>query len=182
MYLLTRPIRFAALAVAALSLVGCASMNVSSYVERGSDFAQYRTYGWAPTDAFETGDPRLDANAFFHDRIQSDIEKELATRGFEKSTSGRPDLIVHYHASIHQKIDASGLDQEYGYCAKNECSPYVYEAGTLLVDFVDGRTNKLVWRGWAEDTVDGIIDHQQLLERKLDKAVSRILQRLPGRL
>jgi hypothetical protein len=31
----------------------------------------------------------------------------------------------------------------------------VYETGALLIDFVDARTDKLVWRGWAEDGVDG---------------------------
>ena len=32
--------------------------------------------------------------------------------------------------------------------------PYVYEAGTLLLDFVDTRTNRVVWRGWAEGSVE----------------------------
>jgi hypothetical protein len=37
----------------------------------------------------------------------------------------------------------------------------------------------MVWRGWAEDTVDAVIDNQRLLEQRIDKAVTRILQRLP---
>src|ERR1043165_6261174 len=112
MYLSPRSIRFAACGIAALALTGCSSMSVSSYFERGSDFAHYRTYGWDQAGALETGDPRLDNNPFFHERIQSDVEKQLATRGFEKTTSGAPDLIVHYHASINQKLDVSGVDQQ----------------------------------------------------------------------
>jgi hypothetical protein len=183
MYSLSRPLRFAAVALAALTLTGCASMNVSSYLERENDFPRYRTYSWAPSEALETGDPRLDNNPFFHERIQADVEKQLATRGFEKTASGVPDLLVHYRASVRQRVDANGVDPEYGYC-KNEdaCRPYIYEAGTLLIDFVDTRTDKLVWRGWAEDSVDAAIDNQQLMEQKVDKAVTRILQRLPRRL
>ena len=75
--------RLAAVAVGALALTACASMDVRSFVERGADVTQYRTYNWAPPDAQATGDPRLDNNPFFHERIQVDVEKQLNTRGFE---------------------------------------------------------------------------------------------------
>ena len=154
-------------------------MNVSSYLDRGADLGRYHTYAWGPADAMGTGDPRLDSNPFFEERVQADVEKQLATRGFEKTT-GTPELLLHYHASINQKVDANIADQKYGYC--NECKPYVYDAGTIVLDLVDARSNKLVWRGWAEDSLDGVIDNQQLMERKIDDAVTRILQRLPPRL
>jgi hypothetical protein len=46
---------------------------------------------------------------------------------------------------------------------------------------VDARTNKLVWRGWAESTFDGVVDNQQWLERRIDEGVARILQTFPVR-
>ena len=75
MYSPSRPLRFVALAVASLALTGCASRNVGSFLERGSDFARYRTYRWAPVGSLETGDPRLDNNPFFHARIRADVER-----------------------------------------------------------------------------------------------------------
>lgn len=171
--------RLAALAITALMLTGCASMNVSSYVERGIDFTRYHTYNWA-ADPQATGDPRLDNNPFFHERVQAGVEKQLATRGFEKTTSGTPELLVHYHASINQRLDVSGADRKYSYC--DDCKPYVYDAGTLLLDFVDARTNKLVWRGWAERSMDGVIDNQEWMEEEIDEVVTRILERLPRKL
>lgn len=183
MYSSSRPLRFVALAVASLALTGCAARNVGSFLERGSDFARYRTYSWAPAAALETGDPRLDNNPFFHERIQADVEKQLAARGFEMTASGAPDLLVRYHASVTQRIDLSDVDRETGNCGDGDgCRPYVYDAGSLVVDFIDARTDKLVWRGWSEESVDGAIDNQELMEQKIDKAVARILQRLPGRL
>jgi hypothetical protein len=179
MYPLSRSLRLAALAVAAFALVGCASMRVSSFVERGAEFTRYRTYSWGPAATFETGDPRLDNNPFFHERIRADVEKELARRGFEKTTSGGPDVLIHYRASVRQRIDVNTVAPEKGYCDANNCKPYVYEAGTLLIDFVDARTDRLVWRGWAEDSVDGAISNQQLMDKKVDNAVTRIFQRLP---
>jgi hypothetical protein len=110
------------------------------------------------------------------------VEKALAGKGFEKTTSGTPDLLVHYHASVTQEIDVRNLDREYANCDHADCRPYVYDAGTLFVDLVDPRTNKLVWRGWAEGSVDGVIDNQEWMEARIDEAVTRILERLPRRL
>ena len=64
-------------------------------------------------------------------------------------------------------------------CAPGACGPYVYDAGTLLLDLVDRRTNAVVWRGWAEGSLDAAIDEQDRLERNVDDAVAKILARLP---
>ena len=169
--------RFAA-AIFALTLAGCAPpIHVNAYVERGINFSQYHTHNWAPDDALATGDPRLDNNPFFLGRVQADVDKQLATRGFEKTRAGTPELLLHYHASITQKLDLNRADKQYGLC--NDCTPFVYDEGTLLLDFVDTRTNRLIWRGWAEGSMDGVIDNQKWMEEKIDKAVARILGRLP---
>jgi hypothetical protein len=170
------------LAVAALSLPGCATMRVNSFVERGADLSRYRTFGWGENAEF-TGDPRLDSNPFFHERVRAAVEQQLARRGLEKTTADGPELIVHYHANISEEIDVTLIDHETGNCTTGtDCRPYVYDAGTLVIDFVDARTKGLVWRGWAEDTMDGAIDNQRLMEQKIDRAVARILQRFPARL
>jgi hypothetical protein len=57
--------------------------------------------------------------------------------------------------------------------------PYVYEAGTIVVDLVDADTSRLVWRGWAEGSIDGAIDDQTFMEHRIDEAVARIMERLP---
>ena len=168
--------------VVAIVLTACApTMRVNSYADRGTDFNRYRTYGFAPADRVSTGDPRLDNNPFFNERMQADIDKQLPARGFEKAASRTPDLLIHYHASFTQRVDVNGIDREYGYCGTDDCRPFVYDAGTLTVDLVDGRTNRLVWRGWAEGGVDGVIDDQAWLEQKVDDAVTRILAQLPRR-
>ena len=78
-------------------------------------------------------------------------------------TSGTPDLLIHYHASINQRIDVNRLDREYGYCYDDDCRAGVieYEAGTLVLDIVDTRTNRVIWRGWAQDSVEGVLDNHR---------------------
>ena len=172
--------RLTGFAVLALSITACAPVRVHSYAERGADFNRYRSYKFGPADPASTGDPRLDNNPFFNQRIQADVENELAARGFEKVKSGRADLLVHHHASVTQEIGVKE-DVDRGYCQTNDCRPYVYDAGTLLIDFVDVRTNKLIWRGWAEGSVDGVIDNQSWMEKKIDDSVKRILAKFPRR-
>jgi len=168
-------------AIAALAVTGCATLNVSSHVERGLDFAQYRTFDWGPADSLPTADPRLDKDPFFQDHLQGAVEKQLAARGFAWSTAGTADLLIHYHANISERIDVDRMDSERGYCSANSCSPPVveYEAGTLVIDIIDMRTNRLIWRGWAQGSVKGMLDSQDTMARQIDDAVTRMFTRFP---
>jgi hypothetical protein len=168
---------FVGIALAALAASACAPMRVNAFVERTTNFTTFRTYAWAPADQLATGDPRLDNNEFFQERVKTAVEKGLDARGLEKTTSGTADVVLHYHASVTQRVDANGVDERYGYC--EDCRPFVFDAGTLTLDVVDARTNRLVWRGWAERSFDGIVDNQQWLERQVDEAVDRILRKYP---
>lgn len=175
-----RPARYAtiwrsAVTAVALTLGGCASASVSSYVARGVDLHQPHTYNWAPADEQSTGDPRLDNNRFFQERVETAIERHLAQKGFRKSSS--PDLLVRYRASVAQETYFRGSARPDGSC--DDCGPELYDAGTLLIDLVDARTDGLVWRGWAKGSIDGVIDDQSWMEQRVDEAVARIMRRLP---
>lgn len=175
-----RPLRlvsFVALALAALAVSACGPMRVNAFVARNTNFSEFRTYAWAPAHQLATGDPRLDNNEFFQARVKAAVEKGLEARGLEKMPDGPADIVLHYHTSVTQEVDANGVDERYGYC--EGCRPSVFDAGTLTLDMVDTRTNRLVWRGWAERSFDGIVDDQQWLERQVDEAVDRILRKYP---
>ena len=172
--------RLAAAALGAAALTACASMDVRSFVERGADLTKYRTFTWAAPDAQATGDPRLDNNPFFHERIQAAVEQRLKARAYEKTTADQPDLLIHYHASVTQQISSNGSNQPYVSC--EDCKPFVFDAGTIVVDLVDARTHRLVWRGWAEGSIEGVVNDQAWMEKRIDEAVARIMNRLPPRL
>jgi hypothetical protein len=169
----------AAAVLGAVVLSGCAA-TVRSYVDRTAQFAEYRTYAWAPPDRFTTGDPRLDNNTFFRDRLQTAADTQFAARGFEQAEMEGADLLLHYHVNVTQRIDVNEADQKYGYC--DDCRAEVYDAGTLTLDLIDARTGRLVWRGWADRSIEGVLDQQEWMERQIDEAVVRILARLPRRL
>lgn len=186
--------------VAALAVSACATMSVSSHVEPTVDLRLFYTYDWGPRDAlpvlqtgtdltrlrryawaeqrpYSTGDPRLDANPFFDTATRAAIDRALAGRGLAHVAEA-PDVVFHYHVSMRQKLDLSGADSSYLTC--EECTPTVYEAGTLVIDAVDPRSDRLLWRGWAEGSFDGFIDQQTALTTRIDEAVTRVLARYPA--
>jgi hypothetical protein len=159
---------------------GCATMTVSSHIERNVDFSSYVTYDWGPRDQFPVGDPRLDNNPFFRDYVEGAIEKRMAALGYERAVTGQPDLLLHYHASVNQKVDVYEADRSHGYYPGfSESRVVEFEQGTLILDVVDGSSDRLIWRGWAQDSVTGVIDNQRLLEQQVDEGVTKMMRLMP---
>jgi len=167
--------------LSALALTRCATtMNVSSHMEPGLDLSKYRTFAWGAADALPTGDPRLDKSPFFKDHMQGAVERGLALRGLELSAVDTPDLLIHYHANVTTRVDVNRVDRRYGYCSQGDCPDTVeYEAGSLVLDFIDARTNRLIWRGWGQNSFEGMFDNPDRLAKTIDQAVGRMLLRLP---
>lgn len=167
----------------AFAVAACATLNVGSHIERGVDFAQFRTWNFGPADALPTGDPRLDNSPFFKDYLEGAVGSALESRAYTRVTSGTPDLLVHYHANISKTFDVNGIESRYGYCY-DDCEPRVieYEQGTIVIDVVDTRTNRVVWRGWAQDSIDGVIDNQERLRERVRASVTRMMAHFPGTL
>lgn len=177
-----RFLRWPAVALLAVSVSACATMNVSSHVERGLDIAQYHTWDWATPDALPESDARLD-NPFFKDNFQGAVEREFAMRGFSQTVpeGDIPDLRVHYHANISSKMHVNTGDQTAGACYDEDCTVRVFddEVGTIVIDVVDGHTNRLIWRGWAQNPLQGVLDHQQKFQARIHDAVTRMFARFP---
>jgi hypothetical protein len=169
--------------LAGILTAGCATMGIGSYGSPGASFTGDRTFTWGAADGLPTGDPRLDNNAIFRDHLEGAVEKALVVRGLRRAEKdSTADLLVHYHATITRRLTPSGIELNPTFCRPpTACPPRLeeYEVGTLVVDIVDARTNRLQWRGWAEDTIAGELEDQDLMNRRIDEAVERMMRRLP---
>ena len=174
--------RYATVIVAACLLSGCATMRVSSHTERGLIWSQYHTFEWGRADSLPPSDPRLQQDPYFRDRIEGAVERQMAAKGFQRSpASSVPDLLIHYHAAINERIDVDEIDRRYGDCDAVDCVPRVsrYEAGTLVVDIVDARTRRLIWRGWAQDSVEDVLGNRDRVRQTIEDGVSRMFATFP---
>jgi hypothetical protein len=153
------------IAVAALTLAGCATLRVGSHADGGLVWSKYKTFDWGPADALPAGDPRLDKDPHFQDRVEGAIEKAMVAHGFDLAArSEPPDLLIHYHASILERLDADQIR---------------YTAGTLVVDIVDASTNVLLWRGWAQGNIESALRNGDRMRRRIDEGVGRMFETLP---
>lgn len=164
-----------------LAAAGCATMTVSADFDPATNFGVYRTYDWAPPDPLPTGDPRLDANPFFDARVRAAVDGQLTATGLTQSADS-PDLLVHYHASVRDRLDVYRIDTERGYLPGYEGAEQVsvYEEGTLLVDLVDAETLRVIWRGWAQTDIQGVIDNRVRMEQMIQEATRRMFERFPS--
>ena len=176
----------AAVLVVALALgiaaTGCATMAISSHVQPDLDMSPYRTFDWGPPDSLPTGDPRFDKDPFFQDHMLGEVERHMAARGLSRVAEGsQADLVIHYHAVIERRIDVNRVDRSYGYCYDEECSTLVieYEAGTLILDVIDRRTNRLIWRGWAQNSVNTMLKDRDHMSAEIARAVDGMFERFP---
>lgn len=179
---MTRLLTRSAIVALALAAGGCAAVRAGSYVERGIDFAQYRSYDWAPPDALPAGDPRLDEHAYFQDYVQGAVQRGLAGKGYGKAPSEVPDLLIHYHAAVTRRIAVDPFDRPFGACYDDACRVRVreFDVGMLVLDVIDARTGRLVWRGWARHGVTDILNNPDRMAARINEAVAGMLATMPG--
>jgi hypothetical protein len=172
----------------AFFLASCAPITVGAHRASDVDFSGYHSFAWGPADALPTGDPRLDNNPFFHDYLQGAVERHLRGHAIVLvGTSDRPDLLLHYHATVAQRIDVASLRERqgqsghYGEPSIGDSEPLIrgYDESTLVLDMIDARTGRLVWRGWAQESLQNFVNDQDALKAHIEKSVVQMLQRLP---
>lgn len=184
-----RSARFVLVFSAALVLAasGCVGFAVDTDYDPGTDFSGYRSWYWLPPSP--TGDPRID-NDLVANRIRGAVERSLAARGYAKTSTGEGSFGIGYHGFIQGKVDVQTVDRYYGYgpgwgrygagYGGMATETYVdqYDEGTLILDIVDTRSQKLVWRG---STSARVIEDDSPGERdeRAQAVVDAILAKFP---
>lgn len=142
------------------------------------NFSRYRTYDFADTEVKTSGDRNpLLRSPITQDRIKQAIAGELGKRGL-RQVENNPDFLVTTHTFVEQAErtvydtqPAAGFAYPYSVGYRGRFLPVnygywygpsyysqprteQYREGTLVIDFIDARTNNLVWRGSVADPID----------------------------
>lgn len=94
----------------------------------------------------------------------------------------KPDLLIHYHASIRHRVDVVRMDE-----ARGSMSPEVrgsdrmveFDEGTLIVDVAETSGKSILWRGWSQTDVGGLIDDPRAMEKRINESVRLMMQQFP---
>jgi Domain of unknown function (DUF4136) len=148
---------FLTLALGALLIAGCSS--TPTHVDTGPIHAATYSFiakrpGAAPTFAADNWQP-------IHAMIQNSIRRNLASKGLTEVASGG-DVIVAYLIIVGNNASTAAINDYFGYgrdvsaledkaqdAYSSSKNPNYFEAGTLLVDIIDGRTYKLLKRSYV---------------------------------
>jgi hypothetical protein len=171
-----------------LFIAGCASMTVNYDYDQRVNFAALRTYNWLPTP------PKSEVNQLTIRNIEFAVDKQLQAKGLGMSPEN-PDFFIAVHVTKQTKVDTEQWGYAYGngdffyggryprfrggapanYEFRRGTDTYVYDIGTLIIDFVDPKTRELIWRGTATAEIDPSAPQIELI----NKAVTRVLQNFP---
>lgn len=168
-----------------MGLIVCSAIGCGTQVKTDHDptanFPQYRTFTVAKTKIVTDGDVDR-GETLVTDRINSAIESKLLNKGLQPARPHeKPDLLVAFTAGNRSphKIDAVWKTGGREYSASaggNEVWEDTSSAeGTLVIDFIDADSKKLVWRSVAK------VDNEQLVEPEIiERAVDKALKKFPS--
>jgi len=175
-----------------VGLVGCASIDVRSDWDSTVDFSNYQRFHWVEPPRHEHADPFAD-NDLLRKRVRLAVLRTLEERGYRPMASAEEaDFLVTWDITLEERLRVSGgnLGGYYagyrypfhpgypGYAGAGGSSTVrSAQDSTLLIDFLDARTDQLVWRGWANDVV-GTRDRVRDLA-EVEEGVRQILDAFP---
>ena len=155
------------------AVAGAAAEDVHTDYDKHADFSQFHTYYWAKV---KTEDP------LWQQRIQDAVDKQLQAKGWQKVDSGGDVALTAVGATKNQQeyqTFYNGLGPGWwwgGFGAETTTTVQNYRVGTLVLDMYDARNKRVIWRGTASDVLS---DKPEKNEKKLDKAVEKMLDHFP---
>lgn len=149
--------------------------------DQNLDFSGYHTYDWVTRPKGHPADAReaMLKNDLLEQRIKSAVNKTLAEKGLSQ-VSDSPDIFVAYHTGVEDKIKVVNWGYTYPshYWGGRRVDVYQYEEGTLIIDFIDAKSKRLVWRASASATLSKRAKPEEM-DKNIKRAVSKMLSPFP---
>jgi hypothetical protein len=175
------------LLVMAMLCATATAEKIRVHYDKSVDFAKYKTYGWAPVGAVAHPMLALD--------IVGAVDQEMAARGLTKVPSN-PDLLVQMYGAVDTEVSMTSNNPIYnatggippfdpsmtspgdslywdGYYGN---STVVVHPGQLIIDIIDAKAKKLIWRGMGSEAISNNPDK---LMDQANSTVSKLFKEYP---
>ena len=179
------------LVIAAFVLSGC---GVQSYVEKDPavNLNSYNTYAWLNDKETKRKDGQ-GYKDFQESYLMDIVSKELEKSGWQKANRN-PDVLIDYDIMVENDVREQSESVYSRPQVRYFYNPYTrrvnsvyypsqylgennyavpYKSGTITINIVDTRNNKLIWQGWAETDVT----NRKIQKDDMNKIVKSIFKK-----
>jgi len=151
--------------------------DVASDWDHNVNFSAYKTYSWMKVNT---------PNDIWDKRTTEKVDAVLAAKGWHKVEQGG-DVGITAMGTTAQKQTYytyyNGFGPRWGWRSRGwggfgtaTTTESTYTEGSLVIEMFDGKTNDLIWRGTATDTLSGKPEKN---EKKLNKVVEKMFEEFP---
>lgn len=189
-------LNFYALAVLSLLFCGCTAYQYYAIESPGAAFPKYRTFAWLPP-----ADTTTHYSDIADERIKDEVTAQLEKRNLKLETS-QPDLLIRYTIQVMDKVRYYnhpvyvygpraifyGVNRNrYGryfyfhypgdfiVYMGDEIERVPYREGTLIIDLIERKSKKVIWRGYGV----GDVDNPETAVNDIPRVVEGIMNKLP---
>lgn len=160
------------------------TVKVSSDYDRAATFTGYKTFSMYDLKTQGSVSP---INA---ERIANAIKANMISKGFTE-TATNPDIMVNALTFVKDKQSVTantnyygygGMYRPYGYWGGGMASgtttynTYDYKDGSLIIDIVDAKSQKVVWQGTGNAEIDSAPKNP---DEWISNAVAKIMAQFP---
>jgi hypothetical protein len=163
------------------------TVSVTTDYDHAANFSEFKTYAIYDLKAQEGQVNQLNV-----DRVTKAIRAEMAAKGFTENNND-PDLKVNAVSILKNKTQVTansnfygygGMYRPYGYWGGGAMmgggtttfNSYDYVDGSLVIDIVSTKTQKLVWQGIGNAQIDSKPDNP---EEFITNAIKKIMAGFP---
>jgi hypothetical protein len=156
-------------------IFGCGpSITVNHDYDPGYNFSTLKTFAWIPVKTSAR------VSELTVKRFQNAIEKQLEAKGMTPAAEN-PDFLIALQGTAQNKVNVTDYGYSYGRYwggGMGGVDINTYQEGTIYLDFIDGKSKELFWRGTGTSVVEpGLSAEAQ--ENKFNYAAEKILQGFP---
>jgi hypothetical protein len=179
------------LVLAAIAFTGC---GVSAHVEKDPsvDLKNYKTFAWL-TDHNGSHKEGRNYQNFQEKNLKEMVNAQLEKNGWRMVRSN-PDVLIDYDIMVENDVKNQSESVYSRPYVRYFYNPYTkrinsvyypsqymgensyavpYRSGTITLNFVDTKSNNLVWQGWAETE----ITNKRLQQDDMKKVVKAIFKK-----
>ena len=164
-------------------LTGCAGYQIRYDYDVTATYNRYKTFDYYTSKKGTGGTTSL-----MDTRVRTALEHELQAKGYVMETKADPDFLVTYYPIVRERRYRTtthlGWGWGWGYrpfrggIATTSSQVHSYKEGSIVIEIVDFKSNKLIWQGAAEGALTGLENPEDANE-VVSRAVHDILAKFP---